>query len=225
MVKIARAGSNEAKKLLEVQKAFEEAYRNGGKTVAETKRSLSEIIDENQKSYGIGVHLDSTLLDNLSAEERVGMVKEYVKELGGESFTAYDPNGNSVNVTIAETKRKFKNKSGKVVPINKDLTSKNISNEVKQEAIALVDELIVTSEFDGSKAAQYPHGWLDNNGKNNWEYWKTYIQDKNNTIWEATLNVANTADGEKILYDISPIKKVGRSVKSDTLLIRRISFC
>jgi hypothetical protein len=217
MVKMARAGSNEAKKLLEVQKAFEEAYRAGGKTTAETKLSLSEIIDENQKSYGIGVHLDSTLLDNLSAEERVGMVKEYVKELGGESFTAYDPNGNSVNVTIAETKRKFKNKSGKVVPVNKDLTSKNIGNEVKQEAIALVDELIVTSEFDGSKASQYPHGWLDNNGKNNWEYWKTYIQDKNNTIWEATLNVANTADGEKILYDISPIKKVGRSVKSDTL--------
>jgi len=26
-------------------------------------------------------------------------------------------------------------------------------------------------------------------------------------IWEATLNVANSANGEKILYDISPIKK------------------
>ena len=43
MVKIARAGSDEAKKLLEVQKAFEEAYRNGGKTVAETKHSLSPV--------------------------------------------------------------------------------------------------------------------------------------------------------------------------------------
>jgi hypothetical protein len=43
MVKIARAGSDEAKKLLEVQKAFEDAYRNGGKTVAETKHSLSPV--------------------------------------------------------------------------------------------------------------------------------------------------------------------------------------
>lgn len=49
--------------------------------------------------------------------------------------------------------------------------------------------------------------WLDNNGKNNWEYWKTYIQDKNNAIWQATLNVANATDGRKILYDINPIKK------------------
>lgn len=43
MVKIARAGSDQAKKLLEVQKAFEDAYRNGGKTVAETKHSLSPV--------------------------------------------------------------------------------------------------------------------------------------------------------------------------------------
>jgi hypothetical protein len=43
MVKVARAGSDEAKKLIQVQKAFEEAYRNGGKTVAETKHSLSPV--------------------------------------------------------------------------------------------------------------------------------------------------------------------------------------
>ena len=41
MVKIARAGSNEHKKLLEMQKAFEEVYRNGGKTPNEAKHSLS----------------------------------------------------------------------------------------------------------------------------------------------------------------------------------------
>ena len=63
----------------------------------------------------------------------------------------------------------------------------------------------------------YPHGWLDNNGQNDWDYWKTYIQDKNNTIWEATLNIANAADGRKILYDIGPIKKVGQAVKSATI--------
>ena len=45
MVKVARAGSDEAKKLIQVQKAFEEAYRSGGKGVAETKHSLSETTD------------------------------------------------------------------------------------------------------------------------------------------------------------------------------------
>ena len=80
----------------------------------------------------------------------------------------------------------------------------------------LADELIVTAKYGESKSPAYPHGWLDNNGNNDWEYWTTYIQDKNNTIWQATLNIANAADGQKILYDISPIKKVGRSAKSDT---------
>ena len=46
MVKIARAGSNEAKKLLEVQKAFEEAYRNGGKSLNDSSK---ENIGENTK--------------------------------------------------------------------------------------------------------------------------------------------------------------------------------
>ena len=54
------------------------------------------------------------------------------------------------------------------------------------------------------------------NGKNDWQYWTTYIQDKNNTVWKATLNVAESANGVKYLYDISPIKKVGPPVKSSS---------
>ena len=49
------------------------------------------------------------------------------------------------------------------------------------------------------------------NGKNDWQYWTTYIQDKNNTVWEATLHIATSTNGVKHLYDISPIKKVGRA--------------
>lgn len=54
------------------------------------------------------------------------------------------------------------------------------------------------------------------NGKNDWQYWTTYIQDKNNTVWKATLNVAESANGVKYLYDISSIKKVGPPVKSSS---------
>lgn len=178
--------------------------------------SISEIVDENNNSYGMGVKLDSTLLENLTPDERVEMVKERVKELGGSTFTAYDNNGNAVDVTIAKAGVKFKNKKGNKVYVNKDLTGKYNKNVTKQEAVVLADELIVTAKYGESKSPAYPHGWLDNNGNNDWEYWTTYIQDKNNTIWQATLNIANAADGQKILYDISPIKKVGRSAKSDT---------
>ena len=217
LCKVVTAGSKEARQLEKVKKAFADAYRVETKTESGTKYSLAEIVDENQKSYGIGVHLDSTLLDGLSESERVGMVKEYIKELGGESFAAFDPNGKKVSITIAKANEKFKNQRGKVIPINKDLSGKYINNETKQEALVLIDELIVSSKFEKNSPAKYPHGNLDNNGQNSWEYWTTYIQDKNNTIWEATLNVANSADGRKILYDVSPIKKVGRSVKSDSL--------
>lgn len=219
LCRLATAGSKEARQLEKVKHQFEKAYKEAsekGAKVEGRKHSIVEIVDQNNKSYGIGVKLDSTLLDELNPKERVTMVKEHVKELGGEVFSAYDKNGNSVNITIAKSSARFKNNKGKSIPVNKDLTSKYINNEVKQEAIVLVDELVITSKYDNSKTPLYPHDWLDDNGKNDWEYWITYIQDKNNTVWEATLNIANTSNGEKILYDIYPINIAGQSVKSDT---------
>ena len=68
------------------------------------------------------------------------MVKEYVKELGGSVFTAYDNNHNAVDVHIVESNKKFKNKSGKRVPATKDLTS-YLKSEVKQEALHLLTNL------------------------------------------------------------------------------------
>lgn len=174
----------------------------------EQKFSIDEIVDKDGRSYGRGVHLDSTLLDNLTDSERVQMVKERVKELGGQYFTAYDNNGNAVNVKIAEPQAKFVNKSGKKVPVNRDLTTKNRKLKVKQEAVVLVDELITTARHDGDTPAKHPHDWLDNNGKNDWGEWTTYILDKENAVWEATLHIATSTDGEKILYDIDPIDKI-----------------
>lgn len=45
----------------------------------------------------------------------------------------------------------------------------------------------------------------------------TAYQDKENAIWEATLNVATTTNGEKTLYDINPIRMVEQPVKSGTI--------
>jgi len=39
------------------------------------------------------------------------------------------------------------------------------------------------------------------------------VQEKNKTVWEAILLIANTANGEKILYDINPIIMVEGSGK------------
>ena len=183
------------------------------------KYSIGEITGDDLTEYGIGVHLDSALLENLTPKERIEMVKERVKELGGETFTAYDSMGNAVDISIANPRDRFRNRNGKNKPVNKDLATKYIGNETKQEAVVLVDELITTAKYLSSETPRYSHDWLDNNGKNNWDYWTTYVQDKSGTIWEATLNIANAANGKKFLYDISPIKKVGQSVKSDTSLL------
>lgn len=144
------------------------------------------------------------------------MVKLRVEELGGARITAYDQNGNAVEIRIAEKSDKFKNKSGKFVPVNKDLATKYNKNAIKQESVVLADELIRTAEYSKSSTAKYPHGWLDDNGKNMWEKWTTFVQDKNNAVWKATLHIANSANGEKILYDIDQIKMVEQSGTSDT---------
>lgn len=178
--------------------------------------SIREIKGEDGTDYGKGVYLDSTLLEGLTDAERKEMMRERVKELGGQTITAYDPNGEAVDIRIAAPSEKFRNRNGRRVPVTNDLARKNRDVKVKQESVVLADELIATSQYKRPRKAKYPHGWLDNNGKNDWQYWTTYIQDKNNTVWEATLNVAESANGVKYLYDIDPIEKVGQSVKSDT---------
>lgn len=178
--------------------------------------SIREIKGEDGTDYGKGVYLDSTLLEGLTDAERKEMMRERVKELGGQTITTYDPNGKAVDIRIAAPGEKFRNRNGRKVSATKDIAVKGNTVKIKQETVVLADEVIRTSQYKRSKPASYPHGWLDNNGKNAWDKRITYLQDKNNTVWEATLHIATSTNGVKYLYDISPIKKVGQSVKSDT---------
>lgn len=173
--------------------------------------SIREIKGEDGRNYGKGVYLDSTLLEGLTDAERKEMMRERVKELGGQTITAYNPNGEAVDIRIADPSEKFRNRNGRKVAATKDIAVKGNAVKIKQETVVLADEVIRTSQYKESKPASYPHGWLDNNGKNAWDKRITYLQDKNNTVWEATLHIATSTNGVKYLYDISPIKKVGRA--------------
>ena len=214
LAKVATAGSKEARELEKVKRAFEKAYQESGKSVDGTRYSVSEVIGDSGKSYGIGVHLDSDLLTGLSEAERKQMVRlRVVEELSGNSFIAYD-NGNPVEISIAQKSDKIKTNSNWKKPVLKELYNKYIGNETKQEAVVLADELIEASKHDRTEASNYSHDWLDNYGKNDWEKRTVYLQDKNNTVWEATLQIANSADGRKILYDIDPIEMAEGAIKS-----------
>lgn len=180
-----------------------------------TMYSSREIIGASGTSYGMGVYLDSNLLTGLTDSERKEMVREYViSELAGEHFIAYDSNNNAVDIGIAKKSDTIKNRNGKKQNVLKELHHKYIGQKIKQEAVVLIDELIANASYDTTRPSLYPHDWLDNYGKNDWDYWKVYIQEKNKTVWEATLIIANTANGDKILYDIDPIKKVEEAIKS-----------
>ncbi len=192
------------------QKAEKNTITNDG-----VQYSEREIIGLSGKNYGVGVYLDSNLLTGLTEDERKEMVKEFVlSELSGEHFIAYDNDNNVVDIKIATKSDAFKNQSGKKHKVLKELYRKHIDKEIKQETVVLIDELIANAKYDLSKKPNYSHEWLDNYGKSDWDYWTVFIQEKNKSVWEATLNIANTANGEKILYDVDPIKKVEGAIKS-----------
>ena len=192
------------------QKAEKNTATNDG-----VQYSEREIIGLSGKNYGIGVYLDSDELTGLTESERKDKVKNIViNNLAGKHFLAYDNNQNIIDIQIAKNSDTYKNKKGKKRKIIEELYKKNNNFVIKQEAIVLVDELIAMAKYNKSKAPKYPHGWLDNYGRNNWEYWTVFIQEKNKTVWEATLNVANSSNGKKVLYDINPIKKVEGPVES-----------
>ncbi len=144
------------------------------------------------------------------------VLNKYVYDnLAGETVIVFDEEGNEEVTSFAKKNERInKNNSTNNRKVIDKLARKQGLHE--QLAVAHAIELISVSERENRFSSDNTHQWLDDNGKNDWEYWTTYIQDKNNTIWEATLNIANTSNGEKILYDIYPIKKAGQSVKSDT---------
>lgn len=219
--------NNLAIKFAKSEKAMlDEAERNLVNLLRAESRAQSEdnvrfsisdhIIGASGKDYGKGVYLDSALLDGLSETEQKQMVRERVKELSGQTFTAYDSNGSSLDVRIARKNEKFRNKAGKLVTVNHDLDSKNTNDSMKRQAVILSDELIESASFNRTEKARYPHDWLDNNGLNDWDTWTVYLQEKNNSVWTAELKIANSKNGDKYLYDIVNIKMVDGGGKSPT---------
>ncbi|MBQ2614758.1 MAG: hypothetical protein IJB80_05475 [Clostridia bacterium] len=202
--------ANQVMQNAQESKAEKNTTQEGGVQFSER-----EIVGVSGKNYGIGVYLDSDVLTGLSENERKKKVKEYVvTKLAGRHFIAYDNQNQAVDIEIARANDTIRNSNGKKRKVVKELYRKNIDKNIKQEAVVLANELIKTAKYDHSSVTNKSHEWLDDYGKSVWDYWKVFIQEKNKTVWEATLNIANSADGKKILYDINPIKKVEGPVKS-----------
>ena len=181
-----------------------------------TKYMITGITGQSGKYYGVGVVLDSTLLDGLTETERVEMVAAYIDSAQGQTFPAYDANGNQEDIKVAKKTDKFRRSDGKRVEVNHDLTHKYNKSIVKQESVVLLDELLAASRKDSPRSPLHSHEWLDNNGLTPWDMRKVYVQDKSGAVWEAVLQIANADTGEKIIYDIHPINKMEGPRKSGT---------
>ena len=204
----------EGVKLSEVQ-TTENAATEGGET---TQFSEREIIGADGTNYGMGVYMDSTLLEGLTAEERVEMFQLYLDEIGGQYFDAVGKNGTAVKVKIADKGQRYTNERGRTVFANEDLRRKYRRNLTKQEAIVLVDEVLKTARFRNESQARHKHDWLDNNGSNPWQAWRTYMQDPSGKVYETILHITTATDGTLYLYDITPIEieEAEQSGNSDT---------
>ena len=183
-------------KMKEISGYFAEGLAEAGKNYQEKNESSNEaqglkfsignIVGKSGTEYGEGVHLDSVALDGLSEIERISTVKSYIKSLSGQVFSAVSPDGKQTQIIIAPSDKKYRKENGYRVFVSKDMLN-FLNDKTKQEALVLVDELIETAKFVGQENAIHAHDWLDNNGKNKWDLWKTYLLNKNNTIWEASL--------------------------------------
>lgn len=175
-----------------------------------------DIVGDSGKHYGSGVYLDTDLYEKNNSKKRWVTLKSHLRAIGnsGQKFTATDVDGNTHDIGVVPNK-KFKNENGDMVAANMHLLG-FLKNDTKQEILALVDEAISTARFERKEDSKKSHGWLDNDGKNKWEYWSVIVQDKNNSIYRATLQIANTEDREKLVYEAYPIEELEHGLKRST---------
>jgi DNA-binding ferritin-like protein len=207
--------------LAEIQATYEKAMdivgeKNKARVLEEStsienvKHSIKEIIDEDGNNLGTGVYLDGNVFDGLNEQERIIKFKELVKKLAGQKFKI-NKNGQLKTIEIAGFE-KFVDKNGRTKRANHDLLTKNRKNIIKQEAIALIDEIMQTTRFKGKDSSTHSHGNLDVNG---WEYYNVIVQEKNGFVYKITLNVANDLSGYDKLYDVTEFKKTSESHSSN----------
>ena len=189
-----------------------EQKNNTADSSVDVKYSIGEI-KGNKQDYGMGVALDTDIFNGVKPRYWDKILRNFVyNNLAGKQIPIYDENGNIKIIEFAKSNERItKNGSSNSRKVIDKLARKYDINS--QLAIVHIDELIATSRHQ-NYVADNSHQWLDENG---WEYRQTYIQQKDGSIYSATLNIAKTKDGRNILYDINNIKKVDDGVVASVL--------
>ncbi len=167
--------------------------------------SIDDVSGENG-DYGIGVHLDTDIFDGVKPSAWGKILGEFVyNHLAGTEMTVYDENGAAETIYFAKANDRVRKDGAKNSHKVIDKLARYRGDNISALATVHLSEMLETSKY-GASTDEHNHQWMDENG---WEYRKTYIQDRNGNIYEATLNIANGRE-RRILYAISNIKQIDK---------------
>ena len=218
---ITKAGTKEEKQLLEIKKAFEDAYRGAKNTKSGTQYSITEpFVDNNGNRFENAVLLDTDFFDGISPRNWGKALQNKLEQRTSENpfiLPIFDENGNETMLQFASpTERVSKDgKSNHKVIDELSSTSDNIS----KLAVIHIDEVVsVSEENDPYYTQENKHKWLDKKG---WLHRNAnVINQRNGKIYNLTIDIAKTEDGRTILYATDgKIKSVG-NVNVNSLKIK-----
>ena len=221
LLKVAAAGSKEARELEKVKRAFEKAYREGGKAQTDTKYALTEsFTDSNGTRFDNAVLLDTDFFDGTPPRNWGEKLKEKVNERAANDpfiLPIVDENGNTTLLQFARPDDRVTKDGASNHKVLDKLSS--TSDNISKLAVIHIDEIVSVSEENlPYHTNENNHQWLDKNG---WLHRNAnVINQKNGNIYNLTVDIAKAADGRTILYATNgKIKKVG-NVQVNSLKIK-----
>jgi len=184
MCKMATSGSAEEKKLLEIKKAFEKAYQEGGKAEGDTKYNISKDADGN-----LFVDINEDILDAQSGESVARIIQKVLSErfnnlieVNGQKFQA--------NKTTNDEFRRSNS-------ANALMNNPNQAYNDKLRTIANADEILATAKnWIGEKVKHTRKDDIVEFARGN----VTYRVNGNGYV--ADVIVATRKNGSAVLYDL-----------------------
>ena len=195
LLKVATAGSKEARQLEKVKKVFEDAYRSNVTNIdADTKFSIQE--NDDGTKY-VNIDIDQHIFDGKTVAEQNKIAKEYILNTFRENGLIAD--GKEIKVNN-KTATKYTNPRENISD-----SKKRVKNRISTE----LDNLLNVSQLIKTEADQKNHSFA----KDGWEYYLTTFK-VNDNYFTGVANVGVNGD-TRTLYDINQIKKMTHNDKAE----------
>lgn len=206
MIKMATAGSEEAKQLEKIKYSFDKAYKSINKNTRNLTENKFSIQEDNNGNKYVKVDTDQDIFEGKSIKEQTKIAQKYILNNFRENGLLKDDN--TINVSRKTATEYTHPKNG----------LDNTTYSSKMKASTELDNLLEISQFIKSEPDDGRHVFA----KDGWDYYETVFKvgDKTYSGW---LNIANGENG-KLLYDITNIKERASNYSVKTVSIANSSI-